>query len=243
MSTPTSTATPTMADSARLAQLEVAALTMLCAAREKHGNAIALASSFSREDVAVIDLLTRSRPDARVFALDTGRLPEETLLYAATVADHFQLKIEWHFPRHAAVEKLLREKGTYSFRESLENRHECCQIRKVEPLTNALSGLTAWITGLRRDQNVSRTQLETAEVDALHGGIMKYNPLAAWTAADVETYTRLRSLPFNRLYAQGYRSIGCTPCTRAVQPGESERAGRWWWENPEHKECGLHARH
>ena len=239
----TQTSTEATADSARLAQLEADALALLRAALEKHGNSIALASSFSIEDVVVIDLLTRIRPDARVFALDTGRLPEETLLCADAVADRFHLKIEWHFPRHAAVEKLLREKGTYSFRESLENRHECCQIRKVEPLSNALSGLTAWITGLRREQNVSRTQLATAEVDTLHGGIMKYNPLAAWTAGDVEAYTRMRSLPRNRLYAQGYRSIGCTPCTRAVKPGENDRAGRWWWENPEHKECGLHVRH
>ena len=226
-----------------LAHLETDALALLRLALEKHGNSIALASSFSVEDVLVMDLLTRIRPNVRVFALDTGRLPEETLLCADTVAERFHLKIEWHFPRHAAVEKMLREKGAYSFRESLENRHECCAIRKVEPLSDALSGLTAWVTGLRRDQNVSRTRLEPAEVDALHGGIMKYSPLAAWRAADVEAYARMRNLPFNPLYARGYRSIGCAPCTRAVQPGDNDRAGRWWWENPEHKECGLHVRH
>jgi phosphoadenosine phosphosulfate reductase len=222
---------------------EAEALELLQGALVKHGDAIALASSFSLEDVVVMDLLTRVRKDFRVFAIDTGRLPEDTLLCADTAADRFGIRIEWYFPRHEAVEKLIRERGTYSFRESLDNRHECCRIRKVEPLSRALAGLTGWITGLRRDQNVSRTRLEVAEVDPLHGGIMKYSPLAAWSAADVEAYTRRRGLPRNRLYSNGYRSIGCEPCTRAVQNGEDERAGRWWWENPEHKECGLHARH
>ena len=224
-------------------QREEAALTLLRGALEKHGPAIAQASSFSSEDVVVTDLLARIRPDIRVFAIDTGRLPEETLLCADAVAARFHLRIEWFFPRHDAVEKLIRDGGTHSFRESLENRHACCGIRKVEPLSRALAGLTAWITGLRRDQNVSRTQLAEAEPDPLHGGMLKYNPLAAWTAGDVLAYANARRLPVNRLYARGYRSIGCAPCTRAVQAGEDERAGRWWWEAPEHKECGLHARH
>ncbi len=230
-------------ENAAITQREAEALDVLRGALAKHGDAIALASSFSLEDVVLLDLLSRLRSGVRVFAIDTGRLPEETLLCADTAADRFGLRIEWYFPQHAAVEKLLREKGAYSFRESLENRHECCRIRKVEPLSRALTGLTGWITGLRREQNISRTRLETAEADMLHGGIMKYNPLAAWTAADVRAYAKARRLPFNRLYAEGYRSIGCAPCTRAVQSGEDERAGRWWWENPEHKECGLHARH
>ncbi len=233
----------TKADDSTEAQLETEALELLRTAFSAHGDTIALASSFSMEDVVVVDLMSRVRPDFRVFAIDTGRLPEETLLCADAVASRFKVPIEWHFPRHEAVEALLREKGAYSFRESLENRHECCRIRKVEPLARALAGLTGWVTGLRREQNVSRSRLEAAEVDMLHGGIRKYNPLAAWTAADVEAYTRRRGLPRNRLYANGFRSIGCEPCTRAVTPGEDDRAGRWWWENPEHKECGLHVRH
>lgn len=230
-------------ESATAAIREAAAVELLRGALEKHGRGIALASSFSLEDVVVADLLARIRPDFRVFAIDTGRLPEETLLCADAVAARFRIRIEWVFPRREAVENLLREKGNHSFRESLENRHECCHVRKVEPLSRALSGLTAWITGLRRDQNVSRAQLAGAEPDPLHGGIWKYSPLAAWTADDVQAYAKTYRLPANRLYAQGYRSIGCAPCTRAVQPGEDERAGRWWWENPGHKECGLHARH
>lgn len=224
-------------------QREATALSLLRDALATHGPAIAQASSFSIEDVVVTDLLTRIRPDVRVFAIDTGRLPEATLLCADTVAARFHLQIAWFFPRHDAVEELIRKNGTHSFRESLEKRHACCGIRKVEPLSRALAGLTAWITGLRRDQNVSRTQLAEVEPDPLHGGILKYNPLAAWTAEDVLDYASARRLPINQLYAQGYRSIGCAPCTRAVQAGEDERAGRWWWESPEHKECGLHARH
>ncbi len=235
--------TETIAGGTASTELENGTLTLLHGALEKHGSAIAQASSFSVEDVVVTDLLTRIRSDVRVFAIDTGRLPEETLLCADAVAARFHIQIEWFFPQREAVEKLIREQGTHSFRESLEKRHECCGIRKVEPLSRALAGLTAWITGLRRDQNVSRTQLNETEPDLLHGGILKYNPLAAWTAEDVLAYAKSRQLPFHRLYGQGYRSIGCAPCTRAVQPGEDERAGRWWWESSEHKECGLHARH
>lgn len=229
--------------SGNLQQLENEALELLRQALEQHRSQIALASSFSLEDVVVIDLLTRIRPDVRVFAIDTGRLPEETLLCADAVRARFGIIIDWHFPERAEVEALMRTKGSYSFLDGLSARHECCRIRKLEPLSRALQGLTAWITGLRREQNVSRSGLEPVEVDALHGGIAKYNPLAAWTAAAVAEYTAIRRLPVHKLYAQGYRSIGCAPCTRAVQPGEDDRAGRWWWENPEHKECGLHAKH
>ena len=226
----------------RVHDLESDALALLRGALEKYHPAIALAASFSIEDVTVADLLSRIRPDFRVFAIDTGRLPEETLLCADAVAARFGISIEWYFPRHEAIEKLIRAKGTHSFRESLDNRHECCGIRKVEPLSRALVGLSAWITGLRREQCASRAAVEEEETDTAHNGIAKYNPLAAWSSGDVMAYATVRRLPFNRLYAEGYRSIGCAPCTRAVQPGEDERAGRWWWENPEHKECGLHVR-
>jgi phosphoadenosine phosphosulfate reductase len=201
---------------------------------------VALASSFSREDIAIIAMMVRSRPDARVFALDTGRLDEETYEAAEAVRTGLGIRIEWYFPDRDAVEALERSKGLYSFRESLENRHECCRIRKVEPLGRALAGLGAWITGQRRAHGVTRAELPVIERDEAHGGILKVNPLARWTDEQVEAFVRDRNLPYNRLHDAGYSSIGCSPCTRAVLPGEDPRAGRWWWERPEHKECGLH---
>jgi len=203
---------------------------------------IALASSFSMEDIVLIAMMAEIRPDARIFALDTGRLHEETYEAAEAVRRTLGVRIEWYFPAAAAVEELERNKGLYSFRESLENRHECCRIRKVDPLSRALSGLRAWVTGQRREQAVTRRSLDIVEIDGTHGGILKLNPLAGWTEGDVKEYIRKRGLPVNRLIDMGYPSIGCSPCTRAVAPGEDPRAGRWWWENPEHKECGLHAR-
>jgi phosphoadenosine phosphosulfate reductase len=140
------------------------------------------------------------------------------------------------------VEQLLREKGPFSFRESLANRHECCHIRKVEPLGRALAGLSGWITGLRREQSVTRADLHPIETDPVNNGLLKINPLLDWSEAQVWEYAEARNLPVNRLHRRGYPSIGCAPCTRPVQPGEHPRAGRWWWENPEHKECGLHRR-
>jgi len=203
---------------------------------------IALASSFSMEDIVLIAMMTDILPDARIFALDTGRLPEETYEAAEAVRRKLGIRIEWCFPDRAAVEELERNKGLYSFRESLENRHECCRIRKVEPLSHALFGLRAWVTGQRRENAVTRRTLSVVEIDEGHGKILKLNPLAGWTEQEVGEYVRKRGLPVNRLHDMGYPSIGCAPCTRAVAPGEDPRAGRWWWERPEHKECGLHAR-
>ena len=203
---------------------------------------IALASSFSKEDIVLMEMMVQVRPDARVFALDTGRLHEETYEAAEAVSGKLGLRIEWHFPDRAAVEELERTKGLYSFRESLENRHECCRIRKVEPLQRALSGLRAWVTGQRREQGLTRADLHEFEVDEAHGGILKLNPLASWTGEEVDAFLRDRGLPYNRLHDEEYPSIGCAPCTRPVRHGEDPRAGRWWWERPEHKECGLHAR-
>jgi len=204
--------------------------------------AVALASSFSKEDIVLIAMMVQIRPDARVFALDTGRLHEETYETAEAVRRKLGVRIEWHFPDRTAVEEMERAKGLYSFRRSLENRHECCAIRKVEPLSRALSGLRAWVTGQRREQGVTRAGLHGIDADEAHGGILKLNPLVKWTAEQVDAYIRLHDLPYNRLHEQGYPSIGCAPCTRPVAPGEDPRAGRWWWERPEHKECGLHAR-
>ena len=203
---------------------------------------VSLACSFSAEDLAIIDIAHRAGIRLGVFAIDSGRLHEETYEVAEALTERYRLKIDWYFPRHEEVEKLEREKGLFSFRESLENRHECCHIRKVEPLSRALKGLSGWVTGMRRDQSVTRTDLKGIELDDLNGGIIKINPLIDWSEEEVERYTKEHNLPVNRLFSQGYRSIGCAPCTRAVQHGEDARSGRWWWENPENKECGLHRR-
>ena len=202
--------------------------------------AVQLACSFSVEDLVIIDLSHELRLPVGIFALDTGRLNEETHQVAEGIAERYGVSIDWFFPQHREVEELLRAKGPYSFRESLENRHECCRIRKVEPLGRALSGLKGWITGMRKEQSTTRTALPCIEIDVLHGGVLKINPLANWSEAQVWEYAKKQRLPVNRLHSRGYPSIGCAPCTRAIAQGEEPRAGRWWWENPEHKECGLH---
>ncbi len=211
------------------------------ALREFHPH-IALACSFSVEDVVLVHMMLAVRPDARIFSLDTGRLNPETYECAEAVRRKLKANIEWLFPDRAAVEKLEREKGVMSFRDGLDQRHECCRIRKVEPLGRGLAGLRAWITGLRREQAVTRADAAQVERDAGHGGIAKINPLVDWTSEEVWGYVRAHGLPYNRLHDGGYPSIGCAPCTRALQHGEHPRAGRWWRENPEHKECGLHER-
>jgi phosphoadenosine phosphosulfate reductase len=203
---------------------------------------VSLACSFSLEDVAIIHIAHEAGLKLGIFALDTGRLNEETYEVADGVVARFGNSIDWYFPQHEAVEKLERKKGLFSFRESLENRHECCSIRKVEPLGRALRDLAGWVTGMRREQSVTRSTLVPLEIDELNGGIVKINPLLEWSEEDVIKYVEERQLPTNRLFRQGYRSIGCAPCTRLVAPGEHPRAGRWWWENPEQKECGLHRR-
>lgn len=202
----------------------------------------ALAVSASFEHTVLLHMLQAIRADVRVFSLDTGRLPEETFRCAAEAERQFGVRVEWYFPDTARVESLVRNKGVYSFKESLEARRECCHIRKVEPLGRALSGLRAWITGLRREEAASRRDLPMIEVDESHGGIVKINPLVHWTGKQVREYADWYRLPYNSLYDRGYTSIGCGCCTRAVGPGEDPRAGRWWWESPEHKECGLHVR-
>jgi phosphoadenosine phosphosulfate reductase len=201
---------------------------------------IALAASLGAEDVVVIDMLMKLDRSARVFTLDTGRLPYETYSLMEGIRERYGLAIDVHFPRAEAVEAMVREHGVNLFYQSIENRKRCCGVRKVEPLGRALQGLEAWITGLRREQAVTRTEVRKVEVDPDHGGIVKVNPLADWTWAEVWEYIRAHNVPYNALHDQGYPSIGCAPCTRAVAPGEDPRAGRWWWENPETKECGLH---
>lgn len=222
--------------------LDSTAAEILKAGIDGGGGPVSLACSFSMEDVAIIDIAQKAGLNLGVFALDTGRLNEETYEVAEALVERYRLKIEWYFPKHEAVEQLERAEGLFSFRESLDKRHTCCGIRKVEPLSRALKELKGWVTGMRREQSVTRGDLKAIEVDELNCGILKINPLIDWSEAQLISYTEERHLPKNRLYSQGYRSIGCAPCTRGVQPGEDARSGRWWWENPESKECGLHRR-
>ncbi|HET9752249.1 MAG TPA: phosphoadenylyl-sulfate reductase [Myxococcales bacterium] len=221
---------------------EASAEESLAWANERFGERAAIASSFGVEDVVLIDLASRHAPRIGVFTLDTGRLPPETYEVMDEVRRRYRISIATFFPERAWVEALEREKGFFSFRRSIAERKECCAIRKLEPLSRALADRSAWLTGLRREQSVTRAEVATAEIDVTHGGIFKLNPLAAWTEAEVWRYAREQDLPVNALHARGYPSIGCAPCTRAIQPGEDLRAGRWWWESPEHKECGLHLR-
>lgn len=207
-----------------------------------YGPRATIASSFGVEDVVLIDLAHRHAPRLSIFTLDTGRLPPETYEVMEEVRQRYGVAIAAFAPERAAVEQLEREKGFFSFRRSIGERKECCAVRKLEPLARALAGKAAWVTGLRREQSVTRSGVEVVETDAAHGGIVKLNPLAGWSEAEVWRYAREHALPVNALHARGYPSIGCAPCTRPVAPGEDLRAGRWWWESPEHKECGLHGR-
>jgi len=207
-------------------------------ALDKYHPRIVLSTSF--KDAVLIDMMSRIRSDFRVIALDTGRLNEETYQLSEEIRNRYGISIEWYFPRPEFVEKLEGQKGLFSFRESLENRRECCYIRKVEPLSRALTGVDAWITGLRQDQGETRSAVKKIELDQVHGDIIKINPLADWDQERVWSYIRANDIPYNQLFDQGYASIGCEPCTRPIQPGDDARSGRWWWERPEHKECGIH---
>jgi phosphoadenosine phosphosulfate reductase len=204
---------------------------------------IALASSFGAEDVVLIDMLMKINPEARVFSLDTGRLNQETYDVMDAVRDKYGLRIEVMFPDAAEVEEMVREHGMNLFYKSLELRQLCCGIRKVHPLRKILATLDGWITGVRREQTQNRATMAKFEIDAQFGGIVKVNPLVDWTWQDVLDYIKKNDVPYNRLHDRGYPSIGCEPCTRAVNPGEDLRAGRWWWEQASDKECGLHADH
>lgn len=203
---------------------------------------VALACSFQAEESVLIDMMHRLQgPNFRIFTLDTGRLNQETYNCMDAIRERYGVGVEVFFPDAARVESMAREHGLNLFYKSVEFRKLCCGIRKVEPLNRALSGLDAWMTGLRREQAVTRADVSKVEIDKDHGGIIKINPLVDWSHRQVWGYIRENNLPYNKLHDYGYPSIGCAPCTRAIQPGEDIRAGRWWWENPETKECGLHA--
>ncbi|UCE86558.1 MAG: phosphoadenylyl-sulfate reductase [Deltaproteobacteria bacterium] len=202
---------------------------------------LSLATSFGgQEGMVLLDMLHRIEPESRVFLLDTGRLPQATYDLVDRVRDRYGKNIEVLFPRAESVQEMVRERGLNLFYASLEDRQRCCQVRKVEPLNRALSELDAWVSALRRDQGVTREKIRKVEIDTAHGGIVKLNPLADWSFAQVEQYVSAHGVPVNRLHREGYPTVGCAPCSRAIRPGEDPRAGRWWWENPETRECGIH---
>jgi phosphoadenosine phosphosulfate reductase len=205
---------------------------------EQFPGAVAFSTSFGQEDQVVADMIWRADLPIRVFTLDTGRLFQETYDLMDLTRARYKKPFEVYFPETASVEKLLLEKGPNSFYESVENRKECCHIRKVVPLNRALQGVKVWITGLRAEQSENRQGLEALEWDEARQ-MYKYNPLIHWTYDEMMEYIKVQKVPYNKLHDKGFISIGCAPCTRAVELGEHPRAGRWWWELSK-KECGLH---
>ena len=206
------------------------------------GREAALSSSLSWEDQAVTAMMCHSpREKVRVFTLDTGRLFPECYDLIERTRFTFGIDLEVFFPDYRGVQEMVAEHGVNLFFESVELRHRCCNVRKVEPLKRALKGTKVWITGLRRDQSVTRKDMQLFEFDEADG-LIKFNPLIQWTEQQVIAYVKDNGIPYNKLHEKGFPSIGCQPCTRAIKEGEDIRAGRWWWENPDHRECGLHSR-
>jgi thioredoxin-dependent adenylylsulfate APS reductase len=201
---------------------------------------LAISAAGGVDGMAIIDMAWRINPEVRVFTLDTGRLPPETYQLFEKVRERYGIDVEFEFPERTAVERIVNADGPNLMYKSVDLRVACCEIRKVEPLKRKLSTLDAWVAGLRREQWRTRRNVAKVELDRDHGGIVKLNPLADWTADEVWGYVRRNDVPYHELFDQGYASIGCAPCTRPVQPGESERAGRWWWESETDKECGIH---
>jgi len=204
---------------------------------------IAMASSFGAEDVVVIDMMMKINPKARIFTLDTGRLNQETYDVMDEIRKKYNMNIEVMFPDQNEVEQMVRVNGLNLFYQSVGNRKLCCGIRKVHPLNRILSTLDGWITGLRADQTEVRLNANKIEFDEQHNGIIKVNPIIEWTWDQTWDYIKKNNIPYNKLHDNGFPSIGCEPCTRAIKSGEPLRAGRWWWESDSQKECGLHADH
>ncbi len=230
-------------DEPDLADLEgLTADQLLGWAIERFGRRFAVVTSFQAEGMVVLDLARQVDPGLRVLTLDTGRLPEETYQVIEAVRTGMGLEVEVITPDPAEVAAMVAGHGPNLFHKDPALRRLCCHVRKVAPLDRALIGVEAWATGLRRDGGPARAGTPKAEVDDAHGGILKLNPLADWSRDQVWAYVRSHRLPVHPLYEQGYTSIGCAPCTRATRPGEDERAGRWWWEAGQDRECGLHIR-
>ncbi len=207
---------------------------------EKFPGKVSFSTSFGYEDQVITDMIFAHDLAVSVFTLDTGRHFEETYKVHSSTLQKYQKAIQVYHPDKKEVEDLLTEKGPFSFYESLENRKECCNIRKVLPLKRALSGVSVWITGIRGSQSQNREHVGKFQYDSGHG-LIKYNPLIDWSFEETKAYIKDHYVPYNSLHDKGFVSIGCAPCTRAIKPGQDFRAGRWWWENNSSKECGLHA--
>ncbi len=210
----------------------------------QHGDGLRVACSLGVEDMIVVHEIARAAASVggrpRVFLLDTGRLPEESHTLLDAAKQKYAIDIEVHLPDAIAVERLVRRQGANGFYDSVQARRACCEARKLGPLARALEGATAWVTGLRREQSPTRSDLPVSEID--DRGLIKLAPLAHWTTEQVWAFAKEHQVLIHALHSRGYTSIGCAPCTRATKPDEPLRAGRWWWEAPEHKECGLHSR-
>ncbi|MCB1888138.1 MAG: phosphoadenylyl-sulfate reductase [Rhodocyclaceae bacterium] len=236
---------PELTDALRASveQKATAARELLTATVAEFGGdgAVTFANSFGAEDMVLTELILRLGLPIEIFSLDTGRLPGETYDLMSRVEKHYDTRLKIYFPDAAAVEAYVRGEGINAFYESIDLRKRCCQIRKVEPLRRALSGMQAWITGLRAAQSTTRTGLPAREFDE-GNGLVKLNPLTDWSENEVWAFIRIHEVPYSDLHDQFYPSIGCAPCTRAIAVGEDVRAGRWWWEDPTLKECGLHVK-
>ncbi|MCC8154246.1 MAG: phosphoadenylyl-sulfate reductase [Tannerellaceae bacterium] len=200
---------------------------------------IALASSLSLEDQVLTDMIVNIDPETRIFTLDTGRLFPETYSLIEKTNRRYNIRLEVFFPHAESIEELVNKQGVNGFYYTVEQRKACCRIRKIEPLLRAFNGLEVWICGLRQEQSVTRQHVQVVEWDEKHQ-LIKINPLIRFTEEEIRSYIRQQAIPYNPLHDKGFPSIGCQPCTRAIRPDEDIRAGRWWWENPENKECGLH---
>ncbi|OFX88045.1 MAG: phosphoadenosine phosphosulfate reductase [Bacteroidetes bacterium GWF2_33_16] len=206
---------------------------------KEYGKNMAFSSSLGAEDQVLTNMICEIDKNTRIFTLDTGRMFPETYKLIEKTNSRYKIKIEIFFPDYQQVENMVHEKGINLFYESIDNRKQCCHIRKIEPLKRAFKGLDVWICGLRREQSITRTSNQLVEWDE-NNSLLKINPLIDWTENQVWDYIRKHNIPYNDLHDKGFPSIGCQPCTRAIKSGEDVRAGRWWWENPDKKECGLH---
>ncbi|MSP85858.1 MAG: phosphoadenylyl-sulfate reductase [Methylotenera sp.] len=225
---------------ARVNHKTVQVLSLLKNASVELAN-IAFANSFGAEDMVLSDIILQNKLAIEIFSLDTGRLPSETYDLMALVESHYQTQLQVFFPKNETVEFYVKSNGINAFYQSITLRKSCCFMRKVEPLQRALAGKSAWITGMRAAQATTRASLPLREFDEANQ-LEKFNPLSDWTEQEVWAYIRMHAVPYNKLHEQFYPSIGCAPCTRAIAMGEDVRAGRWWWEDPLNKECGLHVK-
>lgn len=217
------------------------ATDILQEAVQAHAGRVVFTTSFSAEDQILADMIVRAGLGIEIVTLDTGRLFPETYELWAETERHYGIRVRAFTPERESLESLVNTRGIALYRLGVEERRSCCRVRKLEPLARALAGASAWVTGLRREQSVTRTEIAHIERDEQHG-LSKINPLADWSEQDVWNYIRAYEVPYNPLHDRGYPSIGCACCTRAIKRTESIRAGRWWWEPSEHKECGLHNR-